>query len=81
MKFVFCFLALPHPTHSEVRHVVSGLVTRNLEALDHSPDSLLLKRSQGVGTFPEKWALVSGSVEPGESFAEAAVRELEEETG
>eukprot|EP01084_Bolivina_argentea_P150038 261992_1 len=65
----------------KVRHVVSTLVTRNWETLDHSSDSLLLKRSKGVNTFPERWALVSGSVEPGESFAQAAIRELEEETG
>ncbi len=56
-------------------------MTRNLETLDHSFDSLLLKRSKEVSTFPERWALVSGSAEPGETFAQAAIRELEEETG
>ncbi len=60
---------------------MSTLVTRNLETLDHSSDSLLLKRSKEVSTFPERWALVSGSAEPGETFAQAAIRELEEETG
>ncbi len=74
---VICY---PSPPDSKVRHVVSTLVTRNLETLDHSSDSLLLKRSKEVSTFPERWALVSGSVEPGETFAQAAIRELEEET-
>lgn len=30
---------------------------------------------------PEKWGFVGGGVEPGESYAEAAERELLEETG
>ncbi len=39
---------------------------------------LLLKRTEARGGF---WQLVTGSVEPGESAAEAAHRELSEETG
>jgi dATP pyrophosphohydrolase len=38
---------------------------------------LLLERAD----FPEHWQSVTGSVEPGESLADAAVRELAEETG
>jgi len=42
---------------------------------------LILKRSRRVGTFKEHWAGVSGSILPGEKAAEAAIRELREETG
>ena len=41
-------------------------------------DVLLLKRVPRLGGF---WQGVTGAVEPGESLAEAAVRELFEETG
>lgn len=42
---------------------------------------LLLRRPEDVHSFPGKWSLVSGRVEPGENPAEAARREIEEETG
>ena len=40
-------------------------------------DVLLLERAD----FPEHWQSVTGSVEPGDALAHAAVRELAEETG
>jgi dATP pyrophosphohydrolase len=40
-------------------------------------DVLLIERAD----FPEHWQSVTGSVEPGETLADAAVRELAEETG
>lgn len=42
---------------------------------------LLQERDEHPVLDPEKWGFVGGGVEPGESYAEAAVRELLEETG
>jgi 8-oxo-dGTP pyrophosphatase MutT (NUDIX family) len=41
---------------------------------------LLQERDEGAPTNPDQWSMVGGGVEAGESFAEAAVRELAEET-
>lgn len=41
---------------------------------------LLLRRSQTDNWMPGKWGLPGGHVEPHENFAQAAVRELREET-
>jgi 8-oxo-dGTP diphosphatase len=43
-------------------------------------DVLLMLRD-GTGYKDGQWGLPSGKVEPGETYAEAAVRELAEETG
>jgi len=42
---------------------------------------LMLKRSQAMKTFPGQWGGVSGTMEPGESPEQTAIREIEEETG
>lgn len=42
---------------------------------------LLLRRSEDRQRFPGKWEFPSGFVEQGEDLRDAAVRELEEETG
>ena len=42
---------------------------------------LLQERDSGAPVAPDKWRLVGGHVEEGESFDEAAYRELAEETG
>lgn len=43
--------------------------------------ALILKRSQNVGRHKGYWNLPAGEVDAGESAAEAAIRELREETG
>ena len=47
--------------------------------LDSQKRVLLLKRSPGPHWMPEKWALVGGHIEKGESPVEAATRETKEE--
>lgn len=42
---------------------------------------LLQERDEHPEIDPDRWALVGGGREPGESFVEAAQRELAEETG
>lgn len=42
---------------------------------------LLQERDDQTPNSPNLWGLVGGAVDPGECFDEAAVRELEEETG
>jgi 8-oxo-dGTP pyrophosphatase MutT (NUDIX family) len=48
--------------------------------LDDRERVLILKRSPGPHWMPEKWALVGGHVEEGESPRDAALREAKEET-
>ncbi len=42
---------------------------------------LALRRSRTVHQFPQAWDLPGGTVEPGESFDAALLREIQEETG
>jgi len=56
------------------RHVVTGIVKRK-------GDVLLLRRSAKVGSFAGRWAGVSGFIKEQETEEEAALREMEEETG
>lgn len=42
---------------------------------------LMLKRPEGCRSFPGKWSLVAGKIESGEKPADAACREIMEETG
>ncbi len=47
--------------------------------IKHDEKILLLKRSDKVGTYKNKWACVSGYVERAEDVLERAFREIEEE--
>ncbi len=57
-----------------LREVVTGVVQRGTEVL-------IMRRSDEVSYFPGMWGGVSGRIEEGESPKQAAIRELEEETG
>ena len=57
-----------------MKEVVSSMVVSDGRVL-------ILKRNPGSRSFPGKRSLVSGMVEAGETPAEAAVREISEETG
>ena len=77
-----------HPDSLQARpgepHVTT-VVERNavrLVLLDARPAALLLHtRDFSDETFDSAWELPGGGIEPGESFLEAAVREIREETG
>ncbi len=56
------------------RHVVTAFL-----ALDEQ--IMLLRRSDRVSTYKERWAGVSGTVEAGSTPIEQAIQEIEEETG
>ena len=47
--------------------------------IKHDEKILLLKRSDKVSTYKNKWACVSGYVERGEDVLKRAFREIEEE--
>ncbi len=47
----------------------------------HGERALLLRRRPDDRSFAHRWCLPGGRVEPGESAREAALREIEEETG
>lgn len=59
---------------------VFGLSVRVL-ITDEDNKILILKRSTGSKTNPGKWELPGGKVDQGESFDQALIREVKEETG
>ncbi len=50
-------------------------------ARDSEGRILLLKRSDAARLYPGRWDVPGGKVDPGESFSEALIREVAEETG
>eukprot|EP01043_Picozoa_sp_COSAG02_P066166 COSAG02_NODE_10209_length_1995_cov_1.378692_1_plen_160_part_10 len=42
---------------------------------------LLTRRAQRMRSFPGSWVLPGGGLDPGESMADAVIREVQEETG
>jgi len=55
-----------------VRHVTSSFI-------EHEGNILLLKGSNKVRSYQECWAVVSGSIEKGETPLQCARREIKEE--
>jgi dATP pyrophosphohydrolase len=49
--------------------------------INDRPEYLMLKRSPDEKLYPDLWQLVSGSLNDGEKAFDAALRELQEETG
>lgn len=47
---------------------------------DNGPEFLLLKRAKGK-IYQGQWRMVGGKADPGETYWQAALRELREETG
>ncbi len=45
------------------------------------PLYLMLRRSRTEKIYPDSWQIVTGSIEPGETALQGALRELKEETG
>ncbi|MGN0063198.1 MAG: NUDIX domain-containing protein [Nocardioides sp.] len=64
-----------HPPALGTRRFAGVLLTDPAERL------LLQERDEHPAIDPERWGLPGGHVDPGETYADAAVRELEEETG
>jgi 8-oxo-dGTP diphosphatase len=56
------------------RHVVTCF-------LEHNGQIMILRRSERVGTYPGKWAGVSGYIEEGMTASEQAWTEIKEEAG
>ena len=48
---------------------------------ESAPEYLLLKRSADDALYPGIWQLVTGTIRDGEKAVEAALREVQEETG
>jgi NAD+ diphosphatase len=67
------------PECSTLRYVANAMSPAVLIAVEHDNRLLLLRHT--YGPFQDRWELVAGFVEPGETLEGAAVRELWEETG
>ena len=60
--------------HKSKRKVVTSF-------LQYNQKILILKRSDEVKTYKNRWAAISGTIEIDETPKEAALREIKEETG
>mmetsp|Transcript_11076 Transcript_11076/g.12183 ORF Transcript_11076/g.12183 Transcript_11076/m.12183 type:complete len:223 (+) Transcript_11076:2-670(+) len=49
--------------------------------IEHSGHVLITRRASHLRTFPEKWVMPGGHVDKGETFEQAGIREVLEETG
>jgi 8-oxo-dGTP diphosphatase len=66
--------ALPPTGFTSVIHAAGGLVWRRGP---NGPELVLVRRRR----YGEEWSLPKGKLDPGESWEEAALREVREETG
>lgn len=62
-------------------HVVTSFLRRVDETGAQEPRILVVRRSQRVGSYHERWAGISGFVEEGVTPDEQAYTEIREETG
>jgi len=60
-------------------HAASAV--RDVYVIARRGDDILLLLRSGTGYKDDEWGPPAGKVEPGESYTEAAIRELAEETG
>ena len=65
----------PQNSDKPVRDVAAAVI------LDAQGRALLLQRSPTAPYFPNCWGVVTGMIDPGETPAQAAVREIKEELG
>lgn len=66
--------ALPPTGFTSVIHAAGGIVWRRGT---HGPELVLVRRRR----HGDEWSLPKGKLDPGESWEEAALREVREETG
>jgi 8-oxo-dGTP pyrophosphatase MutT (NUDIX family) len=78
------FPRIAHPGHHEREPLKRAAVALVITAADDGSGEaafLLTRRAAGMRAHAGQWALPGGRCDPGESFEETALRELEEELG
>jgi len=71
----------PRATNHHPSTVPAPSAIRDVYVLARRRDDVLLLLRSGTGYRDGEWGPPAGKVEPGETYAEAAARELAEETG
>lgn len=62
--------------------IVSNIIEVCIFSFDNKePLYLMLRRSLSDRIYPDSWQIVTGSIEPGETAVQGALREMREETG
>ncbi len=74
-------MSSPRPDDQRSSNVTAPSAIRDVYVLARRRDEILLLLRSGTGYKDDEWGPPSGKVEPGESYTEAAIRELAEETG
>lgn len=76
-----CFEEFPHFSDGRVDYSKAGKAPTIITFLRYSDEVLLLKRSDEVGTYRNKWSVVAGYLDELKPVKEKALEEVEEETG